>query len=109
MCAGRGCGKEGLIGAGTGHECGVRGLGPYQLQPFQPEHYVYGWQSTSVDLDVLAWFVLFCTVVFVLRMLARLLCFGRRRGSAQGSVEEMVEVLGGKAGLMVCLDVGLAW
>ena len=79
--------------------------GPFRLQLFRPERFVYG-QSTSFDLGGVTWFVLFYAVSPVGRVLACMPCSG---GSAQGSVGEMEEVKGEIAGLRVCLDVGLAW
>ena len=82
--------------------------GPCRLQLFQPERFVYG-QSTSFDLEGVTWFVLFCAVSSVGRVLACMPYLERQRGSAQGFVGEMEEVMGGIAGLKICLDVGLAW
>ena len=84
---------------------------PFQLQLFQPEHFVYGQTSSYFDLTGVAWIVLACAVFPVGRVRACLPYSERREGSAQGSEGEMGEVMGEIAGLRVYRlgDVGLAW
>ena len=87
--------------------------GPCPLQLFQPERFVV-LQSAAFDLGELAVFVLIYTVSSVRRVVARVPYLVERRGlekcqgSAPGSVGETEGETGGIAGLMGCLDVGLA-